>query len=273
MSLGARGRSGMRSVKSILKLGIKRLGVEIVPLGGLPASLFHTVLSASALRASEEGRAYWLIQVGANDGITNDPLNWFIRRHCPKGVLVEPQPDVFRELVDNYRHQDGLRFANVALSPRDDEVSLFRISPSFYEHFARMYKRRANPSGVTSLNKDHVREFLLTNTGSFFAHNDVDEYIECDTVAACALSTLLHSFSVPYIDLLQVDTEGYDHEVVKMAVEGEAVPQIINYEHKNMSPEDQRACTKLLLGHGFSVFRHGGDTCAFQALLLNKGVG
>src|SRR5262245_48292496 len=58
------------------------------------------------------------IQIGANDGLRNDPIREFIVRDAWTGVLVEPLPDVFDLLKKNYsgRAAARLEFVNAAIS-------------------------------------------------------------------------------------------------------------------------------------------------------------
>lgn len=57
-----------------------------------------------------------------------DPLHSYVQRFGWRGILVEPQPDVFARLVENYRDQaDRLIFENVAIAPRDRQVVLYRV--------------------------------------------------------------------------------------------------------------------------------------------------
>lgn len=44
------------------------------------------------------------IQIGANDGLRNDPVREFIIRDRWQGILVEPLPAVFAMLQHNYAY-------------------------------------------------------------------------------------------------------------------------------------------------------------------------
>jgi len=52
---------------------------------------------------------FFFIQVGAYDGVTGDPICGYIRRYGWRGILLEPQRDVFLLLQKNYRDQPQLR--------------------------------------------------------------------------------------------------------------------------------------------------------------------
>src|ERR1700722_3021383 len=55
------------------------------------------------------------IEVGANDGRFGDPLRQYILKYQWKGVLVEPQPDIFERLKANYAGLNNrISFENVA---------------------------------------------------------------------------------------------------------------------------------------------------------------
>lgn len=51
----------------------------------------------------------FFIQIGANDGISNDPLHKFITQFCWKGILLEPLPEVFTRLTTTYRNDTNLQ--------------------------------------------------------------------------------------------------------------------------------------------------------------------
>src|SRR4051794_34187199 len=65
------------------------------------------------------------VQVGAHDGRSDDPLRKHILANRWSGVLVEPQPEMFRLLQQNYSDQPQLRFANVALARSDGPTTLY----------------------------------------------------------------------------------------------------------------------------------------------------
>ena len=67
-------------------------------------------LAASHLQKSQDKVRF--IQVGANDGVFGDPLREFIKSFGWEGILVEPQPDVFHHLLDNYDGFSNLVFVN-----------------------------------------------------------------------------------------------------------------------------------------------------------------
>jgi hypothetical protein len=65
------------------------------------------------------------IQIGASDGLRWDPFRRFIIGGNWQGLLVEPLPDVFALLKQNYAHRvtQGLKFLNAAVSDTDTNLS------------------------------------------------------------------------------------------------------------------------------------------------------
>ncbi|MBK6937124.1 MAG: FkbM family methyltransferase [Chitinophagaceae bacterium] len=73
----------------------------------------------------------FFVQIGANDGKSGDPLYEFIINHNWKGILVEPMPDVFEQLKENFSFASGrLIFENSAISDTGGEFTLYYIDNS-----------------------------------------------------------------------------------------------------------------------------------------------
>lgn len=62
----------------------------------LPNKIEDTDLLIKKINNSIENVKF--IQIGANDGITDDPIRKYILNHNWKGVLVEPNASVFESL-------------------------------------------------------------------------------------------------------------------------------------------------------------------------------
>lgn len=68
------------------------------------------------------------------------------------------------------------------------------------------------------------------------------------------VKTLLLKYAIKKIDLLVIDTMGFDFEILKMFPFDTIKPSIIHFEHSLLSPEDQISCFKQLttLGYGLT---------------------
>lgn len=75
-------------------------------------------------------------------------------------------------------------------------------------------------------------------------------------VRGVTFERLLNDHRVKTISLLQIDTEGFDLEVIRMALESGVLPALINYEFVNLSLADRLESCRLLAERGYR-FLHG----------------
>jgi FkbM family methyltransferase len=176
---------------------------------------------------------FFFVQIGANNGVRNDPIHKHVLSHHWRGILVEPQPDVFRELVANYAGETQLIFENVAIAAEDGVVSIFTEDDSVPG------QRR---TGQASLFKEHVA-FNLGKGGR----------IKELRVPALSVSSLISKHAISKVDLLQIDAERYDFEIIKMFGLSKLKPTIINFEHQSLYGPERRACWKYLADRGYSL--------------------
>ena len=53
-----------------------------------------------------------IVQIGANDGLSFDELNYFIKKYKTKSLLVEPILENFKKLKQNYIDNEFVTFEN-----------------------------------------------------------------------------------------------------------------------------------------------------------------
>jgi len=202
----------------------------------------------------------YFIQIGANDGMYNDPLYKFIRRDNWEGILVEPQKKIFERLTYNYRNMKNLVFENVAVCNENGLKPLFKISFS-----------DANwASSISSFRKEDVE--ALINTG-YVDRNATEEgikvpidkqkYITIEDVECVTFNELVKKYNVKEIDLLMIDAEGYDFEIIKMINFDEIYPSHIFYEHSHFTKNEKIDCENFLKNLGFKLFADESDTLAY----------
>lgn len=183
---------------------------------------------------------FYFVQIGAFDGRQGDPLFDLVRERNWHGVLVEPQAEAFEVLKRNYQGQEGLQFFNVAIGPQDGEMPFF-----------------TRQDGLTSIASPY--RHLLVKPG-LFRREVVQRQVPCWT-----LSTLLERANAPdHIDLLQIDTEGFDYEIVRSIDFGRIAPAIIRYEHQILSERDRNSCLRLLSENGYRFLLEDCDTTAIR---------
>lgn len=203
-----------------------------------------------------------IVQIGANDGYTNDPLRAFAMSHrgSTSILLIEPQPDVYEALLRSYARHPGARFANVAIG-RKKEGELFRVKDEIKSAYAATGR---NPTGVTSVDKEHVirhvRRYLR------LTWENAERFVEPFAVEFQTLSSVLKQNKFQSnIDVLQIDVEGVDDDVIYASDITTVLPRVINYEYKHLSEEKRERLRAHLTSAGYQIERWSqSDECAIR---------
>jgi FkbM family methyltransferase len=237
--------------------------ISIRELDGLTVRDFFECYFSALNRPS-----FFFVQVGAHNGVSNanDLLRDFVIRLNLKGLLIEPQTRMFAELQENYKGQSGLDFANAAVGRENGRQQLYTIKNNL-EFLASMNE-------CASFNLDYLRRMLKVYLRGGAPQEvvqkfqelelNVDDCIEAEIVETYTFESLLEQHNVHGFDLLQIDTEGFDYEVIKIANVRKFKPTLIKYEHEHLSHKDQLESWRDLKALGYRLFTHGGDSYAYQ---------
>ena len=237
-------------MKAIIRGLLNRLGYDVkkfVSDVGKPIDVLDLAVR-SAVASTDR---FFVLQIGANDGKMDDPVYPIFKRYKLHGLLVEPMPEYFALLRVNYADQPQLMFENCAISTENGEKDLFRIKRDIY----------SDPGFNGMASFDRLRPMqakrILPN---------LDRNIEVIRVRTMTLAALLSKYNIKRVDLLQIDTEGFDYEILRMAVDINILPAIINYEHINLCLQDQISCRRMLSAHNYKFANNGPDTLAIRDL-------
>src|SRR3989442_7238046 len=63
-------------------------------------------------------RDFFFVNVGANDGVSNDVVYPFIREYGWRGIVVEPLAPMSQELQRNYQGFNGIIFERAAIAAK-----------------------------------------------------------------------------------------------------------------------------------------------------------
>ena len=175
-------------------------------------SFFEPVLYS---RLRQRGQITF-VQIGANDGKRFDPINAFIRRNRKRvsGIVVEPISEYFDRLSCTYSKFPAITPICRAVHATADKKTLFKIAPDIASRFSESVK------GMASFDKGHLKRAGIP-----------DEYIAKEEVTCITISRLLADHSITDLDLLQIDTEGYDAEIIRSFPFETVRPAIIHFEH------------------------------------------
>jgi FkbM family methyltransferase len=184
----------------------------------------------------------FFVQIGANDGKTEDYLYEFVRRYHWKGILVEPVKSVYESLLRNYHGTPGLIFENVAIADAEGSRIFYRL--------------RDDPSlpPIASMIGSFDRNVLLRKN---YIVPNFESYIVEEPVACCTFESLAARHQVEKIDVIVIDVEGYDYNVLRQIDFARHRPDLVIYEETNLSTHDKRATVALLKAAGYAVRRVG----------------
>jgi len=186
----------------------------------------------------------FVLEIGAHDGVSYDPIHSYVTRFHWRGLLVEPQPAIFQKLKENYRDEKQLLFENSAIARTDGSIELHCFENANAEDHASM---------LTSSRK----HYLVLNGDS---HRGA---LKTLTVPALTLASLLAKHHVERVNILQIDTEGFDFEIIKMIDFKRMKPEIIHFENNFLNRRQKSECSRMLSDQNYSLLSLGFDTIAY----------
>jgi FkbM family methyltransferase len=210
---------------------------------------------------SRHTKPFRVIQVGANDGITHDLIHKFIKRDQWQGVLLEPQAKVFNRLNVLYHKDQGIHTLQAALGETSGEAALYKIgfSNARWATGLASFDRSVIEQAFTS---GYIKEKAAAE--GIAVPGAADEQIITETIRVVTPAELAEEFGLPAFDLLQIDTEGFDADVVRIFSKQGMLPDAVVYEFVHLSNEKQEACIQLLQNEGFYTRAFGKDILAVK---------
>jgi FkbM family methyltransferase len=267
-------KHALRSAKAAVKRGVKGFfglcGLELIKTRPTVTadrfcSAYHNAMMVLLSRRIQNSQKLRIAQIGSNDGLINDPLYEFSRQFSDATdiLLIEPQSILLDALKKNYAFHPSHVIFNGAIGP-ERSLSLFSVKSEVWAKldvpYAEGWPLYRAPSGVASSDKEYVADWLRRHLKGPWRTDDVLEEIKVpcgplsDAIAASG-------FGQP-IDVLQVDTEGFDDIVLYNSSIVSVRPAIIYFEAKNLSADRYRKLVEFLCGHGYWTTRQDGDALA-----------
>lgn len=185
----------------------------------------------------------FVLKIGANDGVENDPLAEFLMNDSRyRGLLVEPIPFYARMLSANYEGTGRFKIEQAAIAAQEGETAMYYVDEKATDPNGQPLPTWLR--GVASLDRAHVEMHLPPETRGAIRETKV----ACFSVAG-----LLARHGVRKVDLLQIDTEGYDYVVLRQFDFSAIRPRIVVFERKHLSREDQSAAKMFMENAGYKV--------------------
>lgn len=261
----------MRVLKQLVLNTLGRMGHELIrkPIGSSHKTELSGLSFSQFLHCyfmTRDLSRFFFIQAGANDGVSNDVIHDFAVTLQLKGLIIEPQATAFEALKANYKGCANLIFDNVAISHEDGRRALYTIKRDLeflqYVNQAASFDRQH----TVNLLQTHITKQASPSIREEFKRLKLpfEDCIESETVKTYTFTSLLEKHGIFGYDLLQVDTEGFDYEVLKIAEIDKYKPALINYEHEHLSSGDRERSWDYLKRFGYQLFTHEGETTAYH---------
>ncbi len=197
----------------------------------------------------------FVVQIGSNDGKTNDPIYPLLQKHdLWTALFVEPVPYLFNRLRNNYGEHSRFRFINAAIN--DGNTATF-----YWVDEAARNKCAGLPDWFDQLGSFDCAHISRHLDGKLMP------FIRQTKIEGKSLPELFYENGVARIDLLHIDTEGHDWQILSQLDLRQITPRAILYEHKHLSKEDKANSIQFLASR-YEIFSLGGDFLA-----VNRQIG
>lgn len=219
---------------------------------GLPAILQNNVAGLLE-RHFLLRRSISLMQIGAHDGDTADPISRLLLEHDRySGILLEPQPIPFARLQKRYASvSNRIHCLNCAIGPRDVSTSRLYYIP---EDVARNHGMSDWSSMLSSFHRGHLEDHFR---GIPISSMEVD---------VISIDEAMQRASFQHIDALVIDVEGAEAQIIPSIDFDETRVEFLCFEHIHLSHGSRETINNQLLRSGFKLRTLSLDTIATRRL-------
>jgi FkbM family methyltransferase len=209
----------------------------------LPPSLVRVVKQRASAKTGESqllkvliaeyAVSDWIVDIGANDGITASNSFPFILAGW-HAILIEPAPAVFAKLIANHGARSNVTCLQMACSDKAGEADLF-------------FGSDGEEGAMSTLSRTDNEWFRG-------ARSTASVKVKTDTI-----TNILRQYSVPHrLGILSVDCEGMDYEALLGLDFDQFRPAIVVTEEYEWEPEKHAAKYGLLIRAGYSLVQKIG---------------
>ena len=184
-----------------------------------------------------ETEKFTFLQVGGFDGSSNDIIKPLLKKFPIRGIVAEPQDNVFSSLKANYKSFNG--------------VSVVKLGVSDVDCTKKFYQTIGYASQVCSLNKDHLLK-----------HKIPKQDITSKMVNFLTIKSILSMHNFDKLNLLQIDAEGHDYTILKSIDYDVIKPQIIRFETTHMSKSRLNEVLEVMSSHNYKFHPENRDITA-----------
>lgn len=241
-------------LKSILRNFLNKIGVEVKIIKGdyqyrkylcQLQSIQERQIVNLAIKKPGSGV---VVIIGAHDLVSYDYIAESIAVTDKRIFLFEPRPDSFKKLLENIQKLNlgSCQCFNLAVHPSLERINIYSVKPEKVDNYQTWIE------GIASIFKDHLLKYVL------------EEDIESMEVNCSNPDNWYSDFDISQIDYLQIDTEGFDYEILKSINLIFYSPIVIRIELVNLKDKDKINLVRYLYDFGYDIIFNGEDIIAFD---------
>jgi FkbM family methyltransferase len=203
-----------------------------------------------------------MLQIGANDGIQNDPFRECIIEYKIKAHLLEPVPELYKMLVDNYSNYEWVNCYNIGITDKN-EIRKIKYVP----------KIEGIPDWTRGLGTFDESKNFLGGFGDYKLQKDyrdteiyqtIQENIKIIDVKTSKLKNFIIDNKIDKIDIYASDTEGFDWIIFKQLDLTEFSPKIIFMETHTLTDDENNSIISKLIDNDYRILSNDWDTIAIK---------
>jgi len=211
----------------------------------------NEIINTTLHRIGNEVPGAFVIQIGANDGVSFDDTRAFLSMYSWPALLVEPIPEYFNQLKDNFKDRDDYIFEQCAITEVDGPVEMLTVTQDTIDNnnLDAGYK---GMSALYPLKNGFGTDFQR----DIYVRDNLSENIE---VQGLTFPSLLNKHNISSFDILLCDAEGYDWSVLKQLDLTKYRPKFIRIEQINLTDEEKQLVDDKLKNNNYTYEVNGQD--------------
>jgi FkbM family methyltransferase len=206
----------------------------------------------SELRGSDVS----FIQVGANDGVTSDPLYAHVHKHKWSGLVIEAVDEFFKQLTENYAPIETVQCVKALCAEVRTPLTFFKV---------KNIDRLPSPElrGISSLSRDVIR-------GHFDSDATFREFVEEISLEAVPLDEVMRAHGVARTNILLIDTEGADLRVLRGFDLDRFQPDLVMMEYYHLSLGERQMLNTRMHAAGYQRVIGAMDVFFIKSELIDE---
>jgi hypothetical protein len=208
-----------------------------------------------ALSDLSDTRDVQVLQIGAHDGTSDDPLNSALSKKTWSATLVEPTDTAFKNLELLRGQRPDTSLINKAVTADGSPVTLYVPFTEGHEEFSSVW---------SSPDKEQVLYEVARNLGKHMVKRTKIRPTVFEAVSPSQLLEMGH-ISATSVNVLVCDIEGPDPSIIKGFLDAEARPEVLMFEHYHDVAGQTPALINRLYDEGYStIIQSTKDTLALR---------